>query len=341
MIARSGKTSLRRRRSWQFVFLFRLARLVTLIVLVAASAFALMKISPVDPLEAYVGQAANRISPEQYDRIAERWGFNEPSGVQFLKWARNVVSGDLGVSSTYGRPVAEVIAERVVSSVVLLGLAWLLSGVLGFALGVIAGTHPGSATDHIIRVYSYLLASTPTFWLAILMLMFFSVWLGWTPFCCASPPGVLANEVSVLAWLQHLILPTAALTVFGVAQIALHTRAKVVELMRSEFADYARAQGASEAEVAWRHVARNAALPALTLQFASLGELFGGSVLAEQVFSYPGLGKATVEAGLRGDVPLLLAIAILMTIVVSIGNTIADVLYERVDRRVNQAGSAR
>lgn len=312
-----------------------------LIIAVAAVAFALMKVSPVDPLEAYVGQAANRISPEQYERIAARWGFDEPSGVQFLKWARNIASGDLGTSSTYARPVAEVIFERVGASLVLVGLSWLLSGILGFALGVVAGTHPGSATDRIISTYSYLLASTPTFWLAILALLVFSVWLGWTPFCCASPPGVPAREVTLLAWLHHLLLPTLVLTLFGVAQITLHTRAKVVELMRSDFADYARSQGASEHEVAWRHVARNAALPALTLQFASLGELFGGSVLAEQVFAYPGLGKATVEAGLRGDVPLLLAITVLMTIVVSIGNTIADILYARVDPRLREAGDGR
>lgn len=331
----------RRALSWRWRLALRLLRLVVLIVAVAAAAFALMKISPVDPLEAYVGQAANRISPEQYDRIAARWGFDEPAGVQFAKWLRNVATGDLGTSSTFARPVAEVIAERVAASVVLLGVAWLLSGILGFALGVVAGTYPGSAVDRVIRFYAYLLASTPTFWLAILMLLFFSVWLGWTPFCCASPPGVRASEVTLLAWLHHLVLPTLALTLLGVAQITLHTRAKVVELMRSDFADYARAQGASEREIAWRHVARNAALPALTLQFASLGELFGGSVLAEQVFSYPGLGKATVEAGLRGDVPLLLAITILMTIVVSIGNTIADILYEHVDPRVREAGGGR
>lgn len=328
-------------RSWRRFVILRLLRLVVLIIAVAAVAFALMKVSPVDPLEAYVGQAANRISPEQYERIAARWGFDEPSGMQFLKWARNIASGDLGTSSTYARPVAEVIWERVGASLVLVGLSWLLSGILGFALGVVAGTHPGSATDRFISTYSYMLASTPTFWLAILALLVFSVWLGWTPFCCASPPGVPVNEVTLLAWLHHLILPTLVLTLFGVAQITLHTRAKVVELMRSDFADYARAQGASEHEVAWRHVARNAALPALTLQFASMGELFGGSVLAEQVFAYPGLGKATVEAGLRGDVPLLLAITVLMTVVVSLGNTIADILYARVDPRLIETGDGR
>ena len=134
--------------------------------------------------------------------------------------------------------------------------------------------------------------------------------------------------------LHHLILPLIALTVLGVAQVTLHTRAKMIEIMQSDFALYARAQGATLFDVAIRHGARNAALPALTVLFASLGELFGGSVLAEQVFAYPGLGRAAVEAGTRGDVPLLLAVALFLTLFVSVGNTIADLLYHLVDPRI-------
>jgi peptide/nickel transport system permease protein len=124
------------------------------------------------------------------------------------------------------------------------------------------------------------------------------------------------------------------LTLVGVAPITLHTRAKTIELMRSDFAIFARAQGASPFDVVRRHLARNAAGPALAIQFASVGELFGGSVLAEQVFSYPGLGKATIEAGLRSDVPLLLAIAMAMAVCVSLGNATADGLLRALDPRI-------
>lgn len=301
---------------------------------VAILAFALAKMSPVDPIDAYLGADIARVGPEQRALIEARWGLDQPVLVQFGNWLANLAGGDLGYSMTYNAPVADVLAARFKTSLPLMGLAWLLSGVLGFGLGVLAGAYPGTWLDRIIRVYSYILASAPTFWLAILLLIAFSVSLRWTPVCCAGPIGVLPQDVTVFQSIHHLILPLVALTVLGVAQIALHTRAKMVEIMQSDYALYAKAQGASQLEVATRHGARNAALPALTVLFASLGELFGGSVLAEQVFAYPGLGSATVEAGIRGDVPLLLALALFLAVFVFTGNAIADLLYRLVDPRM-------
>ncbi|SEF85976.1 peptide/nickel transport system permease protein [Marinobacterium lutimaris] len=317
--------------------LTRLLRLVLVLAAVAVVAFSLAKLSPIDPVDAYLGPDVARVGPEQRALIAEKWGLNQPPIEQFSHWARNLLSGDLGFSMTYNAPVAEVLASRVLASLPLMGLAWLLSGLLGFVLGILAGAYSGSLLDRVIRVYSFVLASTPTFWLAILLLVMFSVSLQWTPVCCAAPPGMLADEVSLWQRLHHLLLPLATLTLLGVAQIALHTRAKMVEIMQSDYALYARAQGASRLDIALRHGARNAALPALTVLFASIGELFGGSVLAEQVFAYPGLGRATVEAGIRGDIPLLLAITLFMTLLVSSGNMIADLLYRLVDPRMRQA----
>ncbi len=313
----------------------RALRLVLVLAAVALVAFSLAKVSPVDPINAYLGADIARVGPEQRALIAAKWGLDQPAPVQFTRWLGNLLAGDLGYSITYNAPVAEVLATRFSASLPLMGLAWLLSGVLGFALGVAAGTYPGTWLDRIVRLYCYVLASTPTFWLAMLLLMVFSVGLRWTPVCCAGPIGVAPADVTPLQALHHLLLPLVALTVLGVAQIALHTRAKMVEIMQSDFALYARAQGASQREVALRHGARNAALPALTVLFASLGELFGGSILAEQVFAYPGLGSATVAAGIRGDVPLLLSLALFLTLFVFIGNAIADLLYRVVDPRLH------
>ena len=309
-------------------------RLVLVLVAVAIVAFALAKHSPVDPINAYLGADIARVGPEQRAMIAEKWGLDQPAMTQFFRWASNLMAGDLGYSMTYNAPVADVLVTRFQASLPLMALAWLLSGILGFALGVFVGASAGSWADRIIRVYSYVLASTPTFWLAIMLLVIFAVGLNWAPVCCATPIGVLPEDVTLLDRLRHLALPLATLTVLGVAQIALHTRAKMVEIMQSDYVLYARAQGASTLDIAWRHGARNAALPAITVLFASLGELFGGSVLAEQVFSYPGLGQATVEAGIRGDVPLLLAITLALTFFVFLGNTIADLIYRIVDPRM-------
>jgi peptide/nickel transport system permease protein len=322
------------RASWLRLIVARAVRFALLVAAVAVVAFALTKASPIDPVDAYLGPAVARVSPEQQALIAARWGLDQPPFGQFLAWARNILAGDLGWSVIYNQSVASVIAERVRASFALMAVAWVLSGLVGFALGLIAGAHEGSLLDRTIRLYAYGLSATPTFWLAILLLLVFSVALGWTPICCAGPPGILEQDVTLGARLHHLVLPAIALTFLGVAQITLHTRAKMIDIMRSDFALYARAQGASLRDLVLRHGVRNAMLPAITIQFASLGELFGGSILAEQVFSYPGLGKATIEAGIRGDVPLLLAITLLMTICVSFGNLLADVLYHIVDPRM-------
>jgi peptide/nickel transport system permease protein len=234
----------------------------------------------------------------------------------------------------FNEPVTTVIGKRFVTSLWLMASAWLLSGVFGFVLGVVAGTNRNSLADRAIRLYSYTLASTPSFWMGLVLLAVFSVSLGWTPICCATPPGISPDDATLWQRLHHLVLPAATLSVIGVAQIALHTREKTIDAMNSEYALFALAQGETRAGVAWRHAVRNVALPAVTLQFASLGELFGGSVLAEQVFSYPGLGQATVEAGIRGDVPLLLGITLFSAVFVFSGNLIADILYGVLDPRI-------
>jgi len=312
----------------------RLGRLAAVLVLVAAVAFTLAKLSPIDPVNAYLGVDIARVGPEQRALIAERWGLDQPPLTQFLHWAGNLLQGDLGYSMIYNAPVSKVIASRFWVSLPLVGLAWLFSGVLGFALGVIAGACSGSAVDRVIRLYAYVLASAPTFWIAILLLIIFAVQLGWAPVCCAGPLGVVPDAVTFGDRLRHLALPLAALTLFGVSQVALHTRAKIIEILEGDAALYARAQGAGKWDVALRHGARNAALPAVTILFASLGELFGGSILAEQVFAYPGLGQAAVSAGIKGDVPLLLAVTLFLTLFVSVGNMIADMLYRLVDPRL-------
>lgn len=314
----------------------RLLRLCALIFVVAFAVFLLLKASPFDPVNAYLGPAIAHVGPEQKMQIAALWGLDRPLYEQFLRWAGNILTGNLGYSITYNTSVSEVMSNRIWTSLTLTGLAWLLSGILGFGLGLVSAAWEGRWVDRIIRLYCYILAATPTFWLGMLMLAFFSVKLGWTPICCAGPIGVPSDQVTFVERIQHLILPLSALTLFGVAQIALHSRAKLIEVLQSDYIIFARAQGASQTDIILRHGIRNAALPALTVLFATIGEIFGGAILAEQVFAWPGLGRATVEAGIRGDVALLLAIVMLTTVIVSTGNMIADLLYRVVDPRLKE-----
>lgn len=314
----------------------RLGRLVVLLAAVAVGSFVLMVASPVDPLNAYIGADLAAIGPEQRALIAERWGFDDPPLQRFGVWLGNLLQGNLGYSLTFNQPVVDVIGQRFLTSFALMAVAWLLSGLIGFGLGLLAGVYRGRAVDQAVTWWAYTLASVPTFWVGLLLLYVFSVWLGWTPLCCAVPVGATAGEVTLLDRIHHLILPAVTLSIIGVAPVVLHTRQAVIEAMESDYVIFARAQGESTTGLVLHRVLRNAAAPAVLLQFSSWGELFGGSILAEQVFSYPGLGAATTAAALGQDVPLLLGIALFTTVFVFTGNLIGDLVHAWLDPRVRQ-----
>ncbi len=315
-------------------------RVIMLLMVLCLLSFWLVSNSPVDPIRAYVGADMNRVSPEQYENIAQYWGLDKPPAQQLGIWFSSVLRGDLGTSMIFRQPVIDVIRQRFVASLVLMGASWLLSGLLGFLLGISAAMLKGSWIDRIIKWYCLTIASTPTFWLGLLFLIIFAVQLGWLPVGLSVPGGVLAEDVTFLSRLKHLILPVITLSAIGVANIALHTRNKLIDVMESDYVLFAKAKGQKNLTILRRHGLRNIALPAVTLQFAAFSELFGGSVLAEQVFSYPGLGQATVQAGLRGDIPLLLGIVIFSSIFVFSGNFIADLVYRIIDPRIRLGESS-
>lgn len=297
--------------------------------------FALVSMSPIDPVQANVGQAAYvNMSEAKRAQLASYWGGDVPFWERFANWAGALMQGDMGTSLRFNAPVSEVIAHRAANSLALMGIAWLFSGVLGFALGVAAGARRGGALDRVVRSYCFLLASTPTFWLGLLILMVFAVQLGWFPIGFSVPIGVSAADVTLADAVHHLVLPALTLSVTGVANIALHTREKVVDVLESDYVRFARARGESELSVIVHHGLRNVALPAVTLQCAFISEIFGGSVLVEQVFSYPGLGQAAVTAGLGGDVALLAGIALVSAALVFGGNLLANILYGVLDPRM-------
>lgn len=312
-----------------------IVRFALLMLAVGLVVFALVSMSPIDPVQANVGQAAYvNMSEAKRAQLASYWGGDVPFWERFANWAGALMQGDMGTSLRFNAPVSEVIAHRAANSLALMGIAWLLSGVLGFALGVAAGARRGGALDRVVRSYCFLLASTPTFWLGLLILMVFAVQLGWFPIGFSVPIGVSAADVTLADAVHHLVLPALTLSVTGVANIALHTREKVVDVLESDYVRFARARGESELSVIVHHGLRNVALPAVTLQCAFISEIFGGSVLVEQVFSYPGLGQAAVTAGLGGDVALLAGIALVSAALVFGGNLLANILYGMLDPRM-------
>ncbi len=312
----------------------KILRLLLLLAAVVSVSYGILCLSPIDPVRAYVGDDALRISPEQRHKIAERWGLDRSPGERYALWLGHIVRGDLGLSQIYDRPVLQVILEKARLSAGLMAVAWCLSGIIGFALGVLAGACHKTWLDKLLRWLAYLVASAPAFWVGMILLVVFSVTLQVAPSCCAAPPGMDPSQISLGLWLRHLALPALTLSLTGVANVLLHTRQKMLDVLRSDYALLARAQGANLPAIVWHHGLRNVSVPAINIHFAGFSELFGGAVLAEQVFAYPGLGQATVQAGLRGDVPLLLGIVLASAIFVFAGNAMADLFSRLVDPRI-------
>lgn len=304
---------------------------------VSLATFALVAASPIDPVQANVGQQALMgMSAAKRAQLAEHWGAGTPLLERYALWAQGALHGDWGVSLRYNAPVAQVVGERFASSCALMLTAWVLSGVIGVLLGIVAGIHRDEPVDCGIHGACIVLSSTPAFWVGIVALMVFSVVLGWFPLGFSAPIGVHAADVSLLERLHHMALPALTLALTGVPSVALHTREKVIDVMGSDYVRFVRARGESTGSILRRHGVRNLIVPALTLQLASVGEVFGGSVLVEQVFSYPGLGQAAVTAGLGGDAPLLVGIALGSAAFVFAGNALANVLHALIDPRVRE-----
>lgn len=312
-----------------------LLRMVSLLFAACAGAFLLVSLSPVDPVQQYLLGAGN-VPEQQRLEIARYWGLDTPPLQRFANWISGLFHGDMGTSFLYRQPVWDVIKERFPATLALMLTAWVFSGIFGILLGCIMGMYRGRRPDKIIKKMCLVLASTPAFWLGLLLLLVFSVKLGWFPVGFRSPVGVAAGDVTLSQRLHHLFLPALTLSLVGMPATALHTRQKLTEVLESDYVFFAKARGESTASILWNHGLRGAVLPALTLQFASLAELFGGSVLAETVFSYPGLGSAVAAAGLGGDVPLLLGITLISALFVFVGNAAADLLYAVVDPRIRE-----
>lgn len=309
---------------------------ITLLIAVAIISFMLAQISPVDPVRQYI-QANPGVSEENIEAMKEYWGLNDPPVERFVKWFSAVLHGDWGYSTTFRQPVLQVIGIRFRTSLALMITAWLFSGILGFVIGCVMALFRERALDRIIKRICLIMCSIPTFWIGLMFLAVFSSMLGWFPFGLAVPAGVPAEAVTLGQRIHHLILPTLTLSFLSFANLALHTREKLVDVYNSDYALFARARGDNDWQILMKHGIRNSLLPAITMQFCSFGELFAGSMFAEKIFSYPGLGAATSAAGTGGtDIPLFLGIVLFTSIFIFAGNLIANILYQVVDPQTRE-----
>ena len=195
----------------------RLIRVVTLLIGLSILTFSLIHVSPVDPINAYIGGDGSA-SPEQIEKLKEYWGMDKSPVEQYFSWAGALLQGDFGMSKLYRSPVIDIIKSRFLTSLALMGTAWILSGIIGYILGMIAAMNRGKTTDRFIKWYSYTLVSTPIFWMGLFLLIVFGVWLQWFPVGLAVPAGVLESDVQFIDRVRHFVLPALTLSILGCCQ---------------------------------------------------------------------------------------------------------------------------
>lgn len=315
----------------------RLAQALIVAFGVVTLTFILLHAAPGDPFAA--AAESPYLSPQVIEQARRNYGLDQPLAVQYLRYLGNLARGDWGISFSLHRPVSEALLDALPNTLLLAAAALLLDFGLGIAVGTLQGMRAGTKLDRILSTITLTLFSTPVFWLGLMLLLVFSQKLGLFPVGGVSDPVVypsLSPLGKLLDRLWHLCLPALTLGLVGAAGTARYQRAAVLEVARQDFVRGARAKGLPERAVATRHVLRNALLPTITLFGLTFPVLLSGAVLVETVFAWPGMGKLTVDAVLRRDYPLVLGATVLASIVVVLGNLLADVAYRIADPRTRE-----
>lgn len=307
----------------------RLLIAVPTLIGVALLAFVLIHIAPGGPVAALVG---DRATPVQIAQVTHALGFDRPLPVQFFDWLRALAHGDLGYSYVRQAPVTRLIAERLPQTLLLMGFALLASIVIAIPLGVLQASRRRTRFDRIASLAVFVAWSMPTFWFGTLLIALFAVDLGWFPV-----GGLQTIDTTAFDWpsrLAHLALPAATLAIVQVAGWSRYVRGSMIEQLSEDYARTAVAKGLAPGPVLFKHVLRNALIPFITLLGSSLPGLFGGAVITESIFAYPGMGQLFWQAALNRDYATLLGMTVITGVLVVAGNLLADILYGVVDPRV-------
>ncbi|GBD17017.1 Glutathione transport system permease protein GsiC [bacterium HR26] len=305
----------------------RLLQAVVLLFIVSVLTFLLIHSAPGGP-----ALLANPdLSREQIEQMREQLGLDDPLPVQYLRWLGNVVQGDFGSSYNTVQPVTRLIAERLPNTVMLTGLALVLSIAIAVPLGVLSALKRNSALDRIIAGFSFIGVSIPVFWLGIMLIIVFAVQLKVLP---AGGMYTLGAEFSLVDRLEHLLLPTLVLVVANLAELTRYTRSGMINVLSEDYIRTARAKGLPNRVVLTRHALRNALIPVITIIGVLLPRAVSGAAITETVFSWPGMGRLAVEAAMTRDYPVVLGATLTVALVVVLSSLVTDLLYAYIDPRI-------
>jgi len=297
--------------------------------------FVILHLAPGDIADVLAGEAG-AASPEYMAQLRSQFGLDQSLPIQYGKYILSVVHGDLGYSYRYHMPVSGLILGHLPVTLVLMGLALLFAIGVGVLLGVIAARHVDTPVDWFITSISLVAYSLPGFWLALMMIVLFSVKLDWLPSSGFETIGADYRSwfAALLDTLRHMIMPALSLAAFYLAVYTRLMRASMIEIFEMDFVRTARAKGVSPSAVTFRHVVRNALIPVVTMAALHIGSLVGGAVVVEQVFGLPGIGTLAFEAVFRRDFNLVLGVLLFSSLLVVVVNLLLDITYTLVDPRI-------
>ena len=313
----------------------RLIQVIPLLIIVSAISFFIIRLAPIDPLAEL--RLNPSISQETLDKEIKRLNLDKPISVQYFSWAKSFVKGDLGYTSA-GEKVSVKLKERIPNTLLLTAIVIFLTWIAGIPIGILASVNKETALDRALTVISSIGMAIPSFFFAILLLMF-AVKTGWFP--VGGLTSYNFNEMSfagkVIDLSKHLILPVTVLFTISLSGLQRQMRANMLEVLDSDYVKFARAKGLSEFKVIFKHALRNAVNPMITLLGFEFAGLLSGAALTEYVFQYPGLGRLILEAVMKSDINLVMASLMMGTIMLIAGNLLADILLMLTDPRIRGA----
>lgn len=304
----------------------RILAVIPVMLLVAVFVFLLLRLTPGDPAAIIAGDMA---TPAQLERIREAMGLNQPLHIQFVTWIGQLLRGDLGVSLISNTPVSSMIASRIGPTFSIAILTIIISVLLAVPMGVLAAWKHRTAADYAVMTFSVLGFSVPVFVIGYVFILVFSLQLGWLPV-----QGFTPISAGIGPFLANAILPALTLSTIYIALIARMTRANMLEVLGEDYIRTARAKGAPERIVLFRHALKNAAVPILTVIGTGFALLIGGVVVTETVFNIPGIGRLTVDAILARDYPVIQAMILLTSFLYVLVNLLIDLSYSLFDPRI-------
>ncbi len=303
--------------------------MLTVILVMSFICYMLLGLMPGDPIDLLIS-ADPRLTAADAARLKTLYGLDQSLGKRYLNWLLAALQGDLGYSRLYTQPVLVIIAGALQKTLILMGLAFVVSVALAMPTGMLAARRMHTFTDYSINFVCFAGISIPAFWLALMLILLFSVVLGWLP-ANATPLG----EVGFLDQVQALILPVITLSMVSVGGLTRYVRSALHETLQQDYITTAYSKGLSESQVIWRHGMRNSMIPVVTILSLDIGTFFSGALIIEIMFGYPGMGKLIFDAIQGSDYNLALVCLLLTTLVTLLANLLADISYITLDPRIS------